>query len=404
MQSMKTIASMLSSYMRSHEREIVDFLATLVSIPSTTYHEEEAVRWFADQLRAFGYDEVHIDEAGNCLGRVGRGTTVVLCDAHIDTVEPGDAAEWGFDPLTARIKERTISGRGVIDDKGPLTALAVAGKAIKELGLDDEVTFWVSASIAEEDIEGSCVRAMMEKAPFTPDAVIVAESSDGHIIRGHKGRALIKMEVTGKTAHAAEAHLGENALIKALPLIKALDEWDDLPSDPFLGMGTIEVTTVICDTPSLNTIPGKVTVIADRRIAKGETQEELLTQLAPFLKLGDARAAIDTEQIMTYTGYKIEQLDYFPSWVMEESHPVIQAAKAACEAITGTACIVGRWNFCTNATYLCGMRGIPSVGYGPGDHSLCHSDHEILSFDDLTEAAAVYAAIALSIARTHYSQ
>lgn len=399
MKNMNSMAQKISHYMHEKEEEIINFLAQLVAIPSTTYHERDAIQWFAQQLELFEYDEIRIDPVGNCLGRIGSGETVVLCDAHIDTVEPGDPNAWGFNPLQAKIENRTISGRGVVDDKGPLTALVFAGRAIKELELDSDITFWISASISEEDVEGSCVQAMMKHANITPQVVIVAESSDGHIIRGHKGRALIKMEVVGKAAHASEAELGENALIKAIPLIQALDSWKNFPADPFLGKGSIEITNVICDSPSLNTIPGKVTVIADRRISLGETKEELLDQLKPYLALSDATACIDTEQIKTYTGYEINQIDYFPSWVLEESHPVIQAAKSAYTVLTGKDPVVTRWNFCTNATYLCGIAEIPSVGYGPGDHGLCHSDHEILSYDDLTEAAAMYALIALAMVK-----
>jgi len=396
---MDKIAARVSTYMEEHEQEMVGFLAKLVSIGSTTYSEGPAIQWLAKQLAAMGYDEVTIDPVGNCLGRVGYGKKVVLCDAHIDTVDPGDPASWGFDPLKARIVDRTIGGRGVVDDKGPLTALVFAGKALKDLGLEDQVTFWLSASISEEDVEGSCVRAMMEHAAIHPDGIIVAESSDSHIIRGHKGRALIKIEVHGKAAHASAAHLGENALIKAIPLIQAIDSYDDFKADPFLGKGTIEVTKVICDTPSLNTIPGRVTVIADRRISLGETKEELIAELEPMLALSQASASIETEHVRTYTGYGIQQVDYFPSWVIPEEHPLIEAGKEAFTAVTGAAPTVTRWDFCTNATYLCGITGIPCVGYGPGDHSLCHSDREILAFDDLLQAASVYVMIALCFAQ-----
>lgn len=396
---MRQLLQELHQYMQDREQEMVEFLASLVRIKSITYEEGAAIAWLQEKLESYGYDEVAIDAAGNCLARMGSGKTKVLADAHIDTVEPGDPRDWGFNPLEPRITATTISGRGVVDDKGPLTALVFAGRAIKALGLESEVSFYLSASISEEDVEGSCVKAMMEQLSWRPDAIIVAESSDNHIIRGHKGRALIRMEVKGKAAHASEAHMGENALIKAIPLILALDAYDQLPSDEFLGKGTLEVTKVICDTPSLNTIPGKVTVIADRRISAGETQEELLKELHDILKLSDATASIDVEEVTTYTGYSISQEDYFPSWVLEESHPLIASAKEAFLQVTQTKPVVTKWDFCTNATYLCGITGIPSVGFGPGDHTLCHSDHEILSFEELVTSAQVYMMIALLFAR-----
>ncbi|MDR3144746.1 MAG: YgeY family selenium metabolism-linked hydrolase [Treponema sp.] len=396
---MEELAKKIVLYLEAHRAEMTDFLATLVSINSVTYHEAGAVAWLRERLKAFRYDEVFVDAAGNCAGRIGRGPVAVLADAHVDTVEPGSPADWGFDPLRARISGNTIAGRGVVDDKGPLTALIFAGRAIGELGLGDRLSYWLSASIAEEDVEGSCVRAMLELNPgIKPRGIIVAEPSGMKVIRGHRGRALIRMEVTGKAAHASAAWRGENALIKAIPLIQAIDRHSYTREDPFLGRGSIEVTTVICDTPSLNTIPGRATVIADRRISCGESAGEILDELKPFLELSGARASIDTEKVSTYTGYTIEQRDYFPSWTLPEDHPLIRAGEGAYRDVLGKAPAIESWGFCTNATYLCGITGIPAVGFGPGDPSLCHSSEEILSIDDLITAAAVYAKIALNFA------
>jgi len=389
-------AAAVKTWMLAHQDEMTGFVRDFVRIDSRTYQEGAAVTWLAGKMRAFGFDEVRIDAAGNCLGRVGTGPRVILADAHVDTVDPGNPAEWGFDPLEGKLEAGHIWGRGVIDDKGCLSAMVFAARAIKELGYGSQLSFWVSGSISEEDVEGSCVRAMMEHNPdIKPQLILVGEASEMMIIRGHKGRALIRMTVRGKAAHASAAWKGENALIKALPLISAIDRKNDFQEDPFLGKGSIEGTKVICDTPSLNTIPGKVTVIADRRMSLGETKEQILAELAPLLALSDATAAIDTEEVKTYTGYDIVQEDYFPSWVLEEDHPSVQAAAKAYEAITGKPATIGKWDFCTNATYLCGISGIPSVGFGPGDESLCHSTEEKLSVDELVVAAGVYAMIPL---------
>ena len=388
------MADRINGWMKAHQDELVTFLRDLVRIDSSTYHEGAAVTWLAAKMSSFGFDEVRVDPAGNCLGRVGSGPVVALADAHIDTVDPGDPAEWGFDPLQGKLEGGFVKGRGVVDDKGCLSALVFAGRAIKELGYGDACTLWVSGSISEEDVEGSCVRAMMEANPdIKPQLIIVGEASEMMVVRGHKGRALVKMVVKGKAAHAATAWQGENAIVKALPLIDAIDKKQDFVEHPFLGKGSIEVTKVVCDSPSLNTIPGKVTIIADRRISLSESQEQILAELEPLLALSGATAAIDTEQVKTYTGFEIIQTDYFPGWVLEESHPAIQAAAHAYQAMTGRTAKIGKWDGCTNATYLCGVTGIPSVGFGPGEEALCHSTEETLSVDDLVVAAGVYAMI-----------
>ena len=395
----KVALEAIDSYVSAHADEVVAFLKEFIAIRSVTYEEGEAVSFFAGKLKEFGFDEVRTDAVGNALGRVGRGKTTLLYDAHIDTVEPGNPAVWGMNPLEAQVVDGVLRGRGAVDDKGCLTAAAFAGRAIKELGLDTDFTLWVSGSISEEDVEGSCVKAMMEESTdIRPDYILVAESSDNRIVRGHKGRALIKIDVTGKCAHASAAWRGENALIKSLPIMERIDRYNDFVEDSFLGRGTIEVTKIECDTPSLNTIPGGTVITCDRRISCGETIEELLKEIEPMIAdVKGASARIDTEHVTTYTGYQMECVDYFPSWVLEEQHPLIQAGVAAYRGMFDREPVVGRWDFCTNATHLCGRMGIPAIGYGPGDSSLCHSTDDKVPVEELMDAIRFYAALPLFV-------
>ena len=395
----KVALAAIDGYVSAHADEVVAFLKEFIAIRSVTYEEGDAVSFFAGKLREFGFDEVRIDAVGNALGRVGRGKTTLLYDAHIDTVEPGNPAVWGMNPLEAQVVDGVLRGRGAVDDKGCLTAAAFAGRAIKELGLDTDFTLWVSGSISEEDVEGSCVKAMMEESTdIRPDYILVAESSDNRIVRGHKGRALIKIDVPGKCAHASAAWRGENALIKSLPIMERIDRYNDFVEDTFLGRGTIEVTKIECDTPSLNTIPGGTVITCDRRISCGETIEELLPEIEPMIAdVKGASARIDTEHVTTYTGYQMECVDYFPSWVLEEQHPLIQAGVAAYRGMFDREPVVGRWDFCTNATHLCGRMGIPAIGYGPGDSSLCHSTDDKVPVAELLDAIRFYAALPLFV-------
>ncbi len=386
------VVEKIQNFMDAHKDEMVDFLCEFIAIKSVTYEEGPAVEWYRCKLKEFGFDEVRVDAVGNCLGRVGSGNTVLLYDAHIDTVEPGDTAEWGFDPLQAKIEAGMVFGRGAGDDKACLTAFAFAGRALKELGMDGEFTFWLSASISEEDVEGSCVKAMMEENnDIKPDYIVVGEASEMRIIRGHKGRALLKVEVPGKAAHASAAWRGENSLTKSIPLLQKVDAYIEFAEDPFLGRGSIEVTNLKCNTPSLNTIPGKTTVFIDRRIACGEDKAELIQEIEPWVKEVQGNISIDTEQVTTYTGYQIEQEDYFPSWVVPKEHPLIQAGIHTFSTLFGTQPVVGAWDFCSNATYLCGRTGIPSIGFGPGDGSLAHSTQDSVPINEMVDAAKFYA-------------
>ncbi len=391
--------SKINAWVDENKDDVVQFLVDFIAKKSVTYNEKDAVEFYTNKMKEFGFDEVRIDKVGNALGRIGSGKTVILYDAHIDTVEPGDAAAWGQDPLKAEVKNGEVWGRGAVDDKACLTGFAFAGKAMKALGLTADFTLWVSGSLSEEDVEGSCVKAMMEENPdIKPEYILVGEPSENRLVRGHKGRALIRITVPGKAAHASAAHMGDNALTKALPMIDSIDKFQDFTEDPFLGKGTIEVTYVECNTPSLNTVPGEVTVVCDRRISCGETSEDLIKEMQQHLaKAPGAQAAIDTESVTTYTGYEISCEDYFPSWVMPEDHKIVQSGVAAYKAVYGKEPVVGKWDFCTNATSLCGRTGIPALGFGPGDEELCHSSEDRVPVDELVEAVKFYAAFPFAL-------
>lgn len=389
----------INEYIDAHKDDMVKFLREFVAINSVTYNEGEAVNWLAEKMKEFGYDEVRIDRVGNVHGRVGSGKTVLLYDAHIDTVGLGDPKDWGCDPLEGKYDEEGyIWGRGSIDDKGSLAAMTWGARALKELGLDQDFSMWVSGSISEEDVEGSCVEEMLKVEPdIKPDYVVVAEPSEMRVIRGHKGRALLKITVPGKAAHASAAYMGENALAKALPIIEGIHNKNDFEEDPVLGKGTIEVTKVDCKTPSLNTIPGEVTVFADRRISCGEDREDLINELKPLLdKVEGSSAVIDEERFNTWTGYEVVAEDYFPSWILPENHELIQAGVRAFETAFDKEPVVDVWPFCTNATALCGRQGIPAIGFGPGDGNLSHSTQEKVHVDEYVDAAKFYALLAIT--------
>ena len=382
------------------KNELVKDLSDLVKIESVTYNEKQAIEHLSQRMKDFGFDEVRVDPVGNVLGRVGNGKTVILYDSHIDTVDLGEPRAWKYPPLSATIVDDVLYGRGAVDDKSCLMGITYAARIIKDLGLANDFTLWISGSISEEDVEGSCVSAMMKENPdIKPDYILVAEASNGRIMRGHKGRALIRICVPGKAAHASAAWRGDNALIKALPIMSKIDQFDNFVDDPFLGKGTIEVTNVECKSPSLNTIPGEAIITCDRRISCGETEEELIEEVKGLCSDVDGvKVEIDNELVKTYTGYEINCKDYFPSWVMEESSPIVTASAKAYRALFDKEPEITKWDFCTNATHLCGRMGIPAIGFGAGDEPLCHTTDDQIPLLELFKAVQFYSALPLFLA------
>jgi len=94
MENTNILVQKINEYIDQEKDNIVKFLKDFIAIESVTYNEGSAVNFLAKKMKEFGFDEVRIDKVGNVLGRVGNGSTVLLYDAHIDTVSPGDSSDW----------------------------------------------------------------------------------------------------------------------------------------------------------------------------------------------------------------------------------------------------------------------------------------------------------------------
>jgi acetylornithine deacetylase/succinyl-diaminopimelate desuccinylase-like protein len=88
---------------------------------------------------------------------------------------------------------------------------------------------------------------------------------------------------------------------------------------------------------------------------------------------------------------------YYPAWVLEDNHPLVQAGQLAGQQVWGAAPALGSWDFSTNGTYWAGKAGIPSVGMGPGDEKTAHMMNENVPLDEVVKCAEWYAALPQAI-------
>ncbi len=382
---------------QSYKNDIVDFLADIVSIESITCNEEKIIDRVEKEMIALGYDEIIEDNFGNIIGRIGNGPKVLVYDSHLDVVDV-EGQDWDTDPFKAVIKDGKMFGRGTIDDKGPFVCTLYAGKIIKDLNLSEKYTVYVVGSIVEEECEGLALGSFLEEFGIQPDQVVIAESSELEICRGHKGRAQITATFKGESVHASMHHDGINPIETALPFLKGLIEFDsDIPADTELGKGHITAVDTRCASLSLSSLPTSAKVVMDRRTTTLDSYESLIEELKA-LPNGDKcklEYAVWTDK--GWKGNSIGGEEFFPAWVLAEDHPLIQLGVKGYKELFKKDPVVTTWRFSTNGNYTMGKNNYPTLGFGPGEMALCHLANEHVVIDDLFTATAFYAGLAASL-------
>ncbi len=386
--------------------EMAQFLAELVSIPSPSGEEERVAARIVRAMEEAGFDEVRIDGLGSVIGRIGDGPIAIAMDAHIDTVDAGNRELWGFDPFEGHVRDGKVWGRGAADQKGGMAALIYAGRIVKELGLDrgGAFTLYVTGTVMEEDCDGLCWQHLIQEEGLRPEVCVITEPTGCRVYRGQRGRMEIGVEVRGFSAHGSAPERGVNAIYRMTDVVREIERLNErLRGEGFLGRGNIAVTHIAGQGPSLCAIPDLCRIHLDRRLTEGETRETALAEVRAILdacawasQKDAARVSVPRFERPSYTGKAYPCDAFFPAWTVPADHRAVVAAEQVSGALPGAGADSDRsgpprWTFSTNGVAICGMHGIPCVGFGPAYEEQAHAPDEFCPVDHLVRAAAFYA-------------
>ena len=389
----------LAARAQAHEGEMVRFLRDLIAIPAESGQEGPVIARIRLEMTKAGFDEVEVDGMGNILGRIGSGKTVIMMDSHTDTVGIGDPKEWEWDPYRGKVEDGYVYGRGACDQRAGMASMVYAGKMIQELGLGGDYTLYVVGSVQEEDCDGLPWLYILREDGIRPDCVVITEPSSLRIYRGHRGRMEMEVHLRGKSCHASAPERGVNPIYQMTQLVRDVEQLNwRLRSDRFLGKGTIAVTEIRSLGPSLCAVPGACSIHLDRRLTAGETKESALAEVKALRGAQGAEIEILAYDRPSYTGMSYPMEKYYPTWVIEETHPVTRAAVETYRALWEREPVVDKWTFSTNGVGSMGLMGVPTIGFGPGEEEVAHSVRERVPIQHLVEAAEFYAAFPLMFA------
>lgn len=376
----------------SFDRAIA-FARDLIRIPSLPGEEGELAARVRAELERLGFADVRVDDVGNVIGRApgSAGAPAVMLSCHLDAVDVGDASSWDRPPFGAEIDGGFLHGRGAMDIKGPLAIQTCAAARFLASPLPGDV---IVAHTVLEERGGLGMARLMEAGATPPGAVIIGEATGGDICIGHRGRAEMVIEVEGLAGHASAPERAHNPIDLLDALVPALRDFaSTLEDDPVLGRSTLAPTAVETLPRSRNVIPDRVRITVDWRVLPGSSPDRLAARLRDHLRRAVAlappfqlRVDVAVETQTTWTGQAHERPLFTPGYLLAPDHPVaIAAAHAAAGA--GLRPAIRPWTFATDGGHTCGVHGIPTIGFGPGDERDAHTSTERL---DLARAERVF--------------
>ena len=386
------------------QTDLTTFLRDLVQIPSPSTEESAVAERIVAEMKRLGLRDVRMDCMGNVIGWMGaEDGPILMLNAHMDTVSVSDPETWTCQPFEAKIDNGVLYGLGACDMKSGLAAMIYGTKLLRDSGVKLNGAIVVACVAQEEPCEGLGSRVLVEEEGIRPDWVILGEPTNLDICRGQRGRLEMKVIVRGRSAHAANPELGENAIYTAARLVFGLELLaNQLGDDDFLGPGSLAVTQITSSASSRNAVPDLCELIIDRRLTLGESETKALSEIQRVIAREGVRAELEvTEyQATSHTGFTCQAREFYPAWVIAEDHPLVAAAARAARAQLRRRPQITRWNFSTEGVYTAGVAGIPTVGFGPGDPHHAHTADEHVRLTDVYAAAEVYARLAVELLGT----
>ncbi len=262
----------------------------------------------------------------------------VVLHGHLDVV-PGRPEQ--FEPRTEG--DRLI-GRGAYDMKGGLAAMMCA---VQELREAREVAVLL-AIVPDEESEEEVDRGthFLIRNGFTGDFAITGEPTDLHIGVQAKGVLALRLQVAGTAAHGSTPWLGDNAILKALDVFRAIEtlpfarESSDLFDRPSINLGRI------LGGDALNKVPDSCAIDVDIRYLPGQDPVEIKAQVA------------ELESVAV-----VAQFHRMPA-IVERNNPYVTVLSECASKLLETETIsVGRDGASDAICFL--EAGVPAVEFGP---------------------------------------
>lgn len=373
--------------------EAVAFLQTMVRLVSVNPpgDEEAIARLIADRFEGLPncvVELVHLAE-----GRANVELTLkanrpelpaLLLTGHLDTVAPGDLANWHHDPFAAELVDGKIYGRGASDMKGGVAAMLVALEALSQEKAELKADVIFLGTVGEE-VDSAGARHFFDRGRMEGvGAVVVGEPTACDLVPAHKGALWLRLSTRGRTAHGSTPDLGVNAIGHMFKLIEQLEENLELaaPLHPLLKPPTMALTTIGGGVQT-NVIPDHSQATLDIRTVPGLEHEAVLKKVNQVIERL-------SQKIPNFSA-EVEVLNDRPPVSTPPQAELMQLATEVYREVTnGREPKMRAANYYTDASALSVAGQIPTLIYGPGDDRLAHQPDEFVPVDAYLESISFF--------------
>jgi acetylornithine deacetylase/succinyl-diaminopimelate desuccinylase-like protein len=315
--------------------------------------------------------------------KTGHPDSVLLFEAHMDTVSLGSMK----DPLEPKYVGNRLYGRGSCDTKGSLAAMIYAmeqcAKQPEKLSSD----LILCASVDEEHAFQGLLKFLELDLPIS--AAVVGEPTLLKIVVSHKGCVRFAVHTHGKAAHSSVPHEGENAIVQMAKIVSYIES-QMKPKlaglrDPLCGPATVSIG-VIHGGKQINIVPEHCSIEVDRRIIPGEDPRQVLNDIE-----------VEFQKAFTGSGIQFSIENLLLDWALNTPHQdvLIQTSQRIATGLGLPDSIHGE-TYGSDASKLQGIKGIPSIVYGPGSIAQAHSKEEWVSVKEVEQSAQFYLQLAQS--------
>jgi len=344
--------------------DVLELHRSLVGIPSLSHEEREIANFLEQHLAHRGLSPERL--GNNVVVSIGEGENTLLLNSHLDVVPP--SADHPYPAFEPQVVDGMVFGRGTVDAKASVAAMVTAICRLHAQGFMPQNGRVLGAFTVCEETGGQD-NGLQEILPLLPDvtSALIGEPTHMQPCVAQKGLLILRVDAVGKSAHAARAEEGENAIMRMGRDLERLSRFTFDRVHPYLGRTTLSVTMIEGGT-ARNMIPDSCSIYIDIRSTPEYTHDEIAQILNEELE----------GEVHVHSGR------FVPTQTSQDSEIVRACLAANPGAESFGSPTMSDWIH---------VKEVPTVKIGPGDSRLSHTSNEHIPEEELLESCGIYESI-----------